>query len=121
MGIQPPLYRDSGDRDADPSGAPAESQAGAPRVENSCRGWSCARARERMGVSLTTAAAALKIRDDYLAALERNDRAALPAPPYAIGFVRSYASYVGLDPGELAQRFRDESGDLPGSARSIPG
>ncbi|MXW90992.1 MAG: helix-turn-helix domain-containing protein [Rhodospirillaceae bacterium] len=107
MGTQPPLNRDSGDRTADPSGAPAVS-----RVETHV-GMELREARERLGVSLKLAASALKIRDDYLAALERNDRAALPALPYAIGFVRSYATYVGLDPGELAQRFRDEAGDLP--------
>ncbi len=111
MGKQPPLYRDSGDRDAGPSSAPPESQFGV-RVETHV-GMELREARERLGVSLKLAASALKIRDDYLTALERNDRAALPALPYAIGFVRSYANYVGLDPGELAQRFRDEAGDLP--------
>ena len=111
MGKQPPLYRDSGDRDAGPSSAPPESQFGV-RVETHV-GMELREARERLGVSLKLAASALKIRDDYLTALERNDRAALPALPYAIGFVRSYANYVGLDPGELAQRFWDEAGDLP--------
>ncbi len=67
-------------------------------------------ARERMGVSVKAAADALKIRADYLTGLERNDHAALPALAYTIGFVRSYAAYVGLDPEELARRFREEAG-----------
>ena len=67
-------------------------------------------ARERMGVALETVAADLKIRADYLTGLERNDHAALPALAYSIGFVRSYAAYVGLEPGALARRFREEAG-----------
>ena len=67
-------------------------------------------ARERLGVPLETAASDLKIRADYLKSLERDDHAALPALPYTLGFVRSYATYVGLDPGKLARRFREEAG-----------
>ncbi len=67
-------------------------------------------ARERMGVSVQTAADALKIRADYLTCLERSDHAALPAMAYTIGFVRSYAAYVGLEPGDLARRFSEEAG-----------
>ncbi len=67
-------------------------------------------ARERLGVPLETAASDLKIRADYLRSLERDDHAALPALPYTLGFVRSYAAYVGLDPGKLARQFREEAG-----------
>ena len=67
-------------------------------------------ARERLGVPLETAASDLKIRADYLRNLERDNHAALPALPYTLGFVRSYATYVGLDPGKLARRFREEAG-----------
>ena len=67
-------------------------------------------ARERLGVPLETAASDLKIRADYLKSLERDDHAALPALPYTLGFVRSYATYVGLDPGKLARQFREEAG-----------
>lgn len=67
-------------------------------------------ARERLGVPLETAASDLKIQADYLRSLERDDHAALPALPYTLGFVRSYATYVGLDPGKLARRFREEAG-----------
>lgn len=70
-------------------------------------------ARERMGVALETVASDLRIRADYLTGLERNDYAALPALPYTMGFVRSYATYVGLDPGKLASRFREEAGKSP--------
>ena len=67
-------------------------------------------ARRRLGVPLETAASDLKIRADYLRSLEQDDHAALPALPYTLGFVRSYATYVGLDPGKLARQFREEAG-----------
>ena len=70
-------------------------------------------ARLRMGVDVEAAARDLKIRVDYLIGLEQNDHAALPGLPYALGFVRSYAAYVGLDPVKLARRFREESGRSP--------
>ena len=70
-------------------------------------------ARLRMGVDVEAAARDLKIRVDYLIGLEQNDHAALPGLPYALGFVRSYAAYVGLDPAKLARRFREESGRSP--------
>jgi len=69
-------------------------------------------ARRRKGVDLITAAQELKIREDYLRALEQNDHTALPGLPYAAGFVRSYADYVGLDPADLVRRFQGETEKL---------
>jgi cytoskeleton protein RodZ len=50
---------------------------------------------------LSHAAAWLKIRPAYLAALEGGDLAAMPGPVYATGFLRSYADHLGLDGAEL--------------------
>ena len=36
----------------------------------------------------------------------------LPARPYAIGFVRSYAKYLGLPVDDMVARFREEIDDL---------
>lgn len=41
----------------------------------------------------------------YLEALELENFGILPAPVYARGFLRSYASYLGLDPKELLPFF----------------
>lgn len=88
------------------------ARAAGPAVgANACRvGTDLRDARERLGVPLETAASDLKIRADYLRNLERDNHAALPALPYTLGFVRRYATYVGLDPGKLARRFREEAG-----------
>src|SRR5215213_11526608 len=65
-------------------------------------------ARERKGVDLYRAERDTKIRLRYLAALEDGDFDELPAPVYTKGFLRNYAIYVGLDPDEALQRYRDE-------------
>ncbi len=69
-----------------------------------------AAARERMGWTLADVAATLRIREPHLRAIEAERHEDLPAPAYAIGFVRSYATLLGLDPDDLARRFRDELG-----------
>lgn len=66
-------------------------------------------ARQRKGVDLETAARDLKIRADYLAALEENDHAVLPGLPYVAGFVRSYAAYVGLDAEHLVRQLKGDT------------
>ena len=54
-------------------------------------------ARLRRGDDLATVSKSLKIRKDHLEALEEDRLEALPGRTYAIGFVRSYADYLGLD------------------------
>jgi cytoskeleton protein RodZ len=67
-------------------------------------------ARERMGWALPDVAATLRIREPLLRAIEAGDAAELPALTYAVGFVRSYATLLGLDPDEIARRYRAELG-----------
>ena len=57
-------------------------------------------ARERKGVTLEQVEAATRIRLKFLDALERGDYASMPGEVYVRGFVRSYASFLGLDPQE---------------------
>lgn len=54
-------------------------------------------ARQRQQLSLDDVEAATKIRKIYLIALEQEDYARLPALVYAKGFLRTYASFLGLD------------------------
>lgn len=65
-------------------------------------------ARERKGVDLYRAERDTKIRLRYLAALEDSDYDELPAPVYVKGFLRNYAIYLGLEPDEILDRWRDE-------------
>ncbi len=75
----------------------------APRV-----GEALQLARERKGVDLYRAERDTKIRLRYLAALEDSDYDELPAAVYTKGFLRNYAIYLGLDPDELLERWREE-------------
>ena len=59
-------------------------------------------ARERRGVSIAEASATLKIRAPILEAFEREDHAQLPPRVYALGQLRTYAAYLGLDPATVA-------------------
>lgn len=68
-------------------------------------------ARLRHGLSVQDVAVALRIRRPYLDAIEDGRLAGLPAPAYAIGFVKSYAAALGLDQEEIARRWRDETGN----------
>lgn len=52
----------------------------------------------------------LRIRASYLEALERGEFHRLPGRVYAIGFVRSYAEYLGLDPDAMIHKFKAQAG-----------
>ena len=65
-------------------------------------------ARIRRGDDLAAVSRALKIRKDHLDALEGDRLEDLPGKTYAIGFVRSYARYLGLDVNVLVDRFKAE-------------
>lgn len=87
--------------------------------------------REALGLDLDDVAAALRIKPDYLAALEAGRPDLLPGPTYAIGFVRAYSDHLGLDGGEVLRGFKAESVGLdakpdlafpmPLGERSVPG
>jgi len=58
---------------------------------------------------LTAIGSYLRIRPDFLKAIEDSDYKKLPGPVYALGFVRSYADFLGLDAAEMARRFKTET------------
>jgi cytoskeleton protein RodZ len=64
--------------------------------------------RERAGWKLEEVAAALRIRQPYLEAIEQGNLRALPGQAYEIGFIRTYAQALGLDGDEILRRFRAE-------------
>jgi cytoskeleton protein RodZ len=76
-------------------------------------------ARLRRGDDLATVSRSLKIRKDHLEAVEEDNFAGLPGKTYAIGFVRSYSGYLGLDPAKTVERYKQEiSGRHDGQAAS---
>ena len=68
-------------------------------------------ARLRRDWTLADVAAQLRIRVAYLEAIEDGRFAALPGNAYAVNFVRTYAAALGLQPEEVARRYRAEARD----------
>lgn len=68
-----------------------------------------AQAREIAGYSLYDVAATLRIRHGLLQAIEEGRHQDLPGPVYAIGFVRTYAEFLGFDGDQVVARFKRES------------
>ena len=66
------------------------------------------RAREEYGQDLRSVSDSLRIRYIYLLAIEEGRFEDLPGATYAVGFVRTYADYLGLDSEDIVRRFKAE-------------
>jgi cytoskeleton protein RodZ len=88
------------DRDAEPAAASHSA------------GEVLRRQREALGLDLDDVAAVLRVKPRYLAGLEAGRPDELPGPSYALGFMRTYADYLGLNPDEVLRRFKKGSPPL---------
>ncbi|MEZ5892856.1 MAG: TonB family protein [Parvularculaceae bacterium] len=96
----------------DMAGARARLAADAGEFEHV--GYRLAAIRESQGITLRDAAARTHIRENHLVAIETVNAAALPARPYALGFVRTYAEFLELDPRPIVEQFKFDAGyDAP--------
>ncbi len=64
-------------------------------------------ARNRRRVELSEVEAATRIRLRYLSAIENEEWDVLPGGVYTRGFIRSYASFLGLDGERLVEDYRE--------------
>lgn len=71
------------------------------------------RGREHYGQSLQDVERFLRIRAAQLHALETGKNELLPGKTYALGFVRSYSEYLGLDGEKMVQLYKKQSGGGP--------
>lgn len=90
-----------------PEGDLAPIRGRAPRVGGELRA-----ARLQYGWDLEAVAASLRIRVAYLEAVEAGRVADLPGNAYALGFLRTYATALGLDADEMCRRFRAEVAEV---------
>ena len=91
--------------------ARARRRANEAALENAAHtGAMLAAAREAQGLSLSEAAQRTHIKENHLAAIEENNRNALPPRPYAVGFVKAYAAFLELDAAAVVERFKQEAG-----------
>jgi len=68
-------------------------------------------ARLRAGYELTDVAKALRIQLRHLQALEDGRFDDLPGETYAVGFLKSYGGFLGLEIEELVARYKAETGN----------
>ena len=68
------------------------------------------RTRVHYGQSIEDIERALRIRASQIEAIESGDLAQLPGRVYAIGFVRSYSEYLGLDGNKMVKLFKRQAG-----------
>ncbi|WP_010137442.1 helix-turn-helix domain-containing protein [Oceanicola sp. S124] len=66
--------------------------------------------RATMGKSLLDVQRELRIKANYIAAIENADPDAFDTPGFIAGYVRSYARYLGMDPDQTYAKFCAESG-----------
>ena len=76
-------------------------------------------AREARGLTIDALSRSTRVQPKLLSAIERNDSVVLPPRPYGRGFVRAYASEVGLDPDGTVRDFFSQFG-LADVARAAP-
>ena len=70
-------------------------------------------AREDQGLGLEEIAEQTRVPLRHLQAIERDDHDALPALPYTIGFVKTLARAIGVDPDAAAAQYRAETSKVP--------
>jgi cytoskeletal protein RodZ len=73
--------------------------------------------RLERGEDLDDVAKSLRIKPSYLVEIEQGDLTALPGRPYALGFLRSYADYLGFDGDDLVDRIKAAVADLTDRTR----
>jgi cytoskeleton protein RodZ len=78
-------------------------------------------ARTARGLSAQDVAEATRIRQSYIEALEEMRLEELPSRPFTIGYVRAYASLLGLDPEAAVARFKSDAPDDGGELRAPVG
>ncbi len=66
------------------------------------------RTRIHYGKNLADVEKSLRIRSSQIAAIEAGDMDALPGRVYAIGFVRTYGEYLGLDGAQVVALFKKQ-------------
>jgi cytoskeleton protein RodZ len=89
------------------------AEAAEARVANMKVGEQLKHARESKKLELDEISSSIHVRVAQLKAIEEGHIESLPGMTYALGFVKSYATYLKLDPIEIVQKFKAEHGQAP--------
>ena len=99
---------------------------GRPRKEKSIDmlpltvGLALRQARLAKHMKIPSVSKKLRIKESYLEALENGHYHVFPALVYGIGFLRSYATFLGLDANEMVDRFHKETMDIKEEPLEMP-
>ncbi|MDO9489650.1 MAG: DUF4115 domain-containing protein [Sphingomonadaceae bacterium] len=88
---------------------------GSPKVGERLR-----RARVEKGLELTDIARETRVPLRHLAAIEADAHDSLPALTYSIGFVKTFARFVGVSPEEMAAQFKAETSKVAHVPQTMP-
>lgn len=64
--------------------------------------------RQQMGYRIEDVSAAINVRSAQLLAIENGEHDKLPGMIYAVGFVKTYASFLNVDPIAIAEQYKRE-------------
>lgn len=109
------LQPGSTDQNANADGADARvtqrTASGAPALDLD-PAWRAGRklteARRQLGLSIEEVAERIRVRREFLEALEEMNVKLLPGKAYALAFLRSYARALGIDEKAIVDQFQDE-------------
>jgi cytoskeleton protein RodZ len=95
------------------SGRETDAASSAASDRDTSIGRELATAREGRKLDIDTVARELKLDAAIIRALESDDRAALPAPIFVQGYLRSYARLLDLPAQDLLARYAETTGAPP--------
>jgi cytoskeletal protein RodZ len=85
------------------------AEAPTPTLDPAWRaGRKLSEARRQLGLSLDEVADRIRVRREFLEALEEMNVKLLPGKAYALAFLRSYARELGVDEKAIVDQFQDE-------------
>jgi cytoskeletal protein RodZ len=76
-------------------------------------------AREKKGLSIDKAHDTTKISPEVIRALEQDDHGSFASETYLKGFLRNYASFLGLDGNMLWKSFKSDDSDSTEGASAV--
>ena len=88
---------------------PAKEEVKAEKKEEGKVGLLLKEMRNKQGKTFAEISQDLCIRRSYLEAIENSDYNNIPEYPYGIGFIRSYADYLGLDGNNIVKMYKEEA------------
>ncbi|MGE3769866.1 MAG: RodZ domain-containing protein [Bdellovibrionales bacterium] len=100
---------------------PADNPAPKPKRPQDRLGVILRHAREDKGLSPEACEEQLRIKAEYILALENGQYNILPTATHAKGFLRTYAIFLGLEGRlpELQHKFQEETSDFPATPQLV--